>query len=222
MGPVVVLALSLVVAIPSRAGTTDASKLAALAAQIGSQKVAAGPLDATAQKAATTGSKHTAGSVKTAGGNRAAAEYAKGFVRGQPFEVKSVDFDGIHLVFKSAPKGAKISVGGSDATTRKDAFVGIGLELSTSQILSGEYYISSANKLVGETTEQPRPQLVRYTIKDAAPEMWQNDAPYFLRLKFFKEVKGMMPGYIDLAVSDGTEQTNLKGFFYVARKSYAP
>jgi hypothetical protein len=160
-------------------------------------------------------------SQKHAAAGQAAGDFAKGVVRGQPFDAKFVIYDSSRLVFKSAPKIHTTSIRDYNVVTRADVFTGIGLIFSTPQRFQGEYYISNTSELVSDTQTQPRPQLVRYTTINETFTDWRNSAPYSLKLKFFKPVNGMLPGYIDLTVTDGIEHTHVKGFFYAVQKPSA-
>jgi hypothetical protein len=156
------------------------------------------------------------------GSSRSAGAFASGVVRGQPFQTSEVCYDRNRLIFKSAPKTQTANFAGAIPITHSDAFVGIGLTFATAEVFDGEYFVSAKTNLltIGKTT-QPRPQLMRYTMEDRALSAWQNDAHYSMSLKFFKKVNGMLPGYIDLIVTDGKEQTRLKGFFYAVEKPLA-
>jgi hypothetical protein len=152
---------------------------------------------------------------------QAVGDFAKGVVRGQPFDAKFVVYDSTRLVFKSAPQIHTTSVRDYNVVTRSDVFTGIGLIFSTPQRFQGEYYTSNTGELVSDTQTQPRPQLVRYTTINETFTDWRNSAPYSMKLKFFKPVNGMLPGYVDLAVTDGIEHTHVKGFFYAVQKPSA-
>ena len=160
----------------------------------------------------------TANSGQPAG---AAGSYAKGEVRGQPFEVKFVDYDATRLVFKSAPQPHAVNFREQSVVTGTDAFTGICLTFSTPQRFGGEYFLSDTGLLVNGDQTQPLPQLVRYTVVDKDAQIWHSSAPYYMKLKFFKPVKGMLPGYIDLSVTNGKERTFVKGFFYAVQKPIA-
>jgi hypothetical protein len=160
-------------------------------------------------------------SQKQAAPGQAVGDFAKGVVRGQPFDAKFVVYDSSRLVFKSAPKIHTTSVRDYNVVTRSDVFTGIGLLFSTPQRFQGEYYISNDSVLVSDAQTQPRPQLTRYTTINETFSDWHNSAPYSMKLKFFKPVNGMLPGYIDLAVTDGIEHTHVKGFFYAVQKPSA-
>jgi hypothetical protein len=154
--------------------------------------------------------------------NKSASAFASGVVRGQPFQTSEVCYDRSRLIFKSAPMTQTANLAGAIPITHSDAFVGIGLNFATAEVFAGEYFVSAKTNLltIGKQT-QPRPQLMRYTVQDLALSAWQNDARYSMSLKFFKKVKGMLPGYIDLTVTDGKEQTRVKGFFYAVEKPLA-
>jgi hypothetical protein len=177
------------------------------------------PQAAFADNSAKTPAAQTAGAA-TAGKNNSAIP--AGVVRGQPFQAVEVCYDASRLIFKSAPRMQTANLGGAIPITHGGAFVGIGLNFSTAESFDGEYFVSAKTKLltVGKQT-QPRPQLMRYSIEDMAETDWHNEAPYSMSLKFFKKVNGLLPGYIDLTVTDGKEQTHLKGFFYAVQKPLA-
>jgi hypothetical protein len=148
--------------------------------------------------------------------------FATGIVRGQPFRAVVVCYDRSRLIFKSAPFLQRANFAGAIPITHSDAFIGIGLNFPTAETFDGEYFVSPKTNLltIGKQT-QPRPQLTRYSMEDLAQSAWKNDARYSMSLKFFKKVNGMLPGYIDLTVTDGKEQTRVKGFFYAVQKPLA-
>jgi len=158
---------------------------------------------------------------KQAATKSAAGDFAKGVVRSQPFEAKFVVYDPCRLVFKSAPKIHSTSIRDYDVVTRTDVFTGIGLIFQTPQRFQGEYLIQNGNELVSDQGTQPRPQLTRFTTINETFTDWHNNAAYSMKLKFFKPVNGMLPGYIDLAVTEGQEHTYVKGFFYAVQKPSA-
>ncbi len=160
--------------------------------------------------------------VNQANPNQNREKFARGVVRGQPFEAAVVCYDSNRLVFKSAPISQEATFAGAIPITNNDGFVGIALVFPKSQNFTGEYFVSPTTSLLtADNLTQPRPDLIRYVLDDSRENAWHNDARYSMSLKFFKKVKGMLPGYIDLRVTEGKEETHVKGYFYAVQRSLA-
>ncbi len=142
--------------------------------------------------------------------------FARGIVMGRPFVMKAASYEG----------GRKLLLRSDLVETRSavhvrliQSYSGIELDFPTDETFEEQTFTIAAGDrgMIVDGKFQPSPTLVRYTLINQIPETWTNQNVYALRLKFFKRVHGMLPGYIDLKVTptiESPETTTVKGFFY--------
>jgi hypothetical protein len=145
-----------------------------------------------------------------------ATGFVKGTVMGERFKIESAFYEkGRRLRLRAAGVGVRSGIKGEDVI----AYSGIAIDFPVAERLEGQTFIVEPNKpyMTVDGQEQPKPDLKRYFARSSYPEEWHNKNTYTMHLKFFKETKGMLPGYIELKVNEtpeSPEKTELKGFFY--------